>query len=118
MAKKRKGKKSGSAGKKNTKFVFWIAGAIAVAAVALFASGTIPFGGSEEKKGKSFQLTERETRPVLNPFQFNGQTRRAYAAAKKYPEILNELFCYCYCDASPFHHKTLLSCFTEKHGAG
>lgn len=71
-----------------------------------------------QDSGKSFQLTEKETRPVLDPAMFTGQTRAAYAVAKKYPEVLNEVFCYCYCDQPPFRHKTLLSCFTEKHGAG
>lgn len=68
--------------------------------------------------GKSFQLKGKETRPVLDPAMFTGQTRAAYAAAQKYPDVMNEVFCYCYCDQPPFHHTTLLSCFTEQHGAG
>ena len=74
--------------------------------------------GCAKQEGKSFNLTEKETRPVLNPAMFTGQTRMAYAAAKKIPEVMNEVYCYCYCDEPPFNHKTLLSCFTEKHGAG
>jgi hypothetical protein len=71
--------------------------------VVLLASGNIVFSGSEVK---------------LDPSQFTGQARAAYAAAKKYPEVMNQVFCYCYCNAPPFKHKTLLSCFTDKHGAG
>jgi hypothetical protein len=89
----------------------WILLAVfAVAAsLALFAC---------QSEGKSFQLKGKETRPVLDPAMFTGQTRAAYAVAKKYPDLLNEVFCYCYCDQPPFHHLTLLSCFTENHGAG
>jgi hypothetical protein len=118
MAKKRKSKKPKEPEKKNKKIVYWIVGAAAVAIAAVLVAGNLPSGKTEQEQSKSFQLTDRETRPVLDPFLFSGQVRMAYAAAKKYPEILNEVFCYCYCDASPFYHKTLLSCFTDKHGAG
>jgi hypothetical protein len=72
----------------------------------------------QNDSGKSFQLKAKETRPVLDPAMFTGQARAAYAAAKKYPDLMNEVFCYCYCDQPPFQHSSLLSCFTEKHGAG
>jgi hypothetical protein len=117
MGKKNKGKKSKVPAKKASP-IPWIIAAIAVVAAVLAATGNIPFMSSEAEAGKSFNLTEKETRPVLDPAMFSGQVRMAYAAAKKYPEILNEVFCYCYCDAAPFNHKTLLSCFTGKHGAG
>ncbi len=103
--------------KKNSP-VPWIVAAVVVVIAALAISGNLPFGEGEKETGKSFNLTGKETRPVLDPAMFTGQTRMAYAAAQKYPEILNEVFCYCYCDADPFNHHTLLSCFTENHGAG
>jgi hypothetical protein len=111
-------RKKNNAPTKKASPVPWIIAAIAVVAAVLAATGNIPFMGSKAEAGKSFNLTGKETRPVLNPSMFSGQVRMAYAAAKKYPEILNEVFCYCYCDAAPFNHKTLLSCFTDKHGAG
>ncbi len=86
---------------------------LAVLGVALLA-----FSGCAKESGKSFNLTGKETKPVLDPAMFTGQVRAAYAAAKKYPEMMNEVFCYCYCDQPPFDHNTLLSCFTDKHGAG
>jgi len=89
---------------------FMLAAFMVAASLALLAC--------QSDSGKSFHLTGKETRPVLDPAQFTGQTRAAYAAAQKYPEIMNEVFCYCYCDQPPFHHSTLLSCFTENHGAG
>ena len=97
---------------KNCRSRIWILVAVfaVVTSLALFAC--------QSDSGKSFQLKGKETKPVLNPAMFTGQVRAAYAAAKKYPDQMNEVFCYCYCDQPPFKHHTLLSCFTEKHGAG
>ena len=93
--------------------------AVAVVAIAALAiSGNLPFLGEAKETGKSFNLTGKETKPVLDPAMFTGQARLAYAAAKKYPDLMNEVFCYCYCDQPPFNHDALLSCFTDKHGAG
>ena len=112
MGKKSKGHKNGEPGKKNRPAPWIIA--ILVVVVAAFAISC----STEKETGKSFNLTGKETRPLLDPARFTGQTRMAYAAAAKYSEYLNEVYCYCYCDQPPFHHKTLLSCFTDKHGAG
>lgn len=117
MAKKSGSKKGGDKSKKSSPLPWIIAGVVIVLA-ALAVSGYLPFMAGEQETGKSFQLTAKETKPVMDPALFNGQTRLAYAAAQKYPEILNEVYCYCYCDEPPFHHKTLLSCFTDRHGAG
>lgn len=94
----------------------YVIGAVVLIIVVLALAGKLLFYGGE--KGKSFLLTGKETRPVLDPTMFTGMTRAAYEAAQQYPEALNEVFCYCYCDQSPFHHKSLLSCFVDKHGAG
>ncbi len=96
-------------------FIIIVAG-IAVIAVILIAIGVIPV--NKVDKGRSFQITEKETRPVLDPSLFTGMTRQAYAVAKKYPDAMNEVYCYCYCNEPPFNHKSLLSCFTDEHGAG
>ena len=66
----------------------------------------------------SFSVTGGESRPVLDPDLFTGRTREAYQAAKEIPHILDKLFCYCFCHNVPFEHKSLLSCFVTKHGAG
>lgn len=113
----KKGKKSKAPEKKNSP-VPWIIAAVVVVIAALAVSGNLPFGDSAKETGKSFNLSGKETRPVLDPAMFSGQTRLAYTAAKKYPDIFNEVHCYCYCDEPPFNHKSLLSCFVEKHGAG
>ncbi len=118
MSKKGKNKKSKTPAKKSKNLVPWIAGAIILSVAVLAISGNLPFIGAEREAGKSFNLDGEETRPVLDPYMFIGQARAAYAAAKKYPDVLNQVFCYCFCNAEPFNHKTLLSCFTDKHGAG
>lgn len=117
MGKKNKSKKGKTLEKKSS-LIPWIIAAVVVVIAGLAISGNLPFIEGGKETGKSFNLTGKETRPVLDPAMFKGQTRLAYAAAKKYPELLNEVYCYCYCDQPPFKHKTLLSCFTDKHGAG
>jgi hypothetical protein len=92
---------------------------IAVIIVAgLFLVVANPFEKkSSTTQTRSFLVLGGETRPVLAPEQFTGMTREAYAAAKAIPEILDKVYCYCYCDDPPFNHKSLLSCFVEFHGA-
>ncbi|UCE78086.1 MAG: hypothetical protein JSV13_06055 [Nitrospiraceae bacterium] len=116
MGKKDKNKK-GKQAKKNTGTVIWIIGAIAIFAVIVLVTGNFPFGGVDEQKGRSFSVQGGETRPTLSPSLFTGKTMAAYAIAKKYPEILDQVYCYCYCDDPPFHHKSLLSCFVDRHAA-
>ncbi len=118
MGKKSRRKKTKEPEKKSKSPIPWIIGAVLIVIVILVATGNLPFSGDEKEKGKSFNLTGKETRQVLDPSMFTGVVRAAYAAAKKYPELMNEVFCYCYCHEPPFNHKTLLSCFTEKHGVG
>jgi hypothetical protein len=56
---------------------------------------------------------------VLDPLQFSdARTRQAYMAAARHPDVLDQVFCYCGCEKSPFLHKSLLSCFATQHGAG
>jgi len=55
--------------------------------------------------------------PTLDPAQFkdNRATFVAYALAAKIKEILYQVPCYCGCDKEE-GHKSLLDCFTGKHG--
>jgi hypothetical protein len=72
-------------------------------------AASLALGGDLPRKG--------ETRPVLPPEMFRGAVRRAYQAARELPDLFDKLYCYCYCDRS-FGHKSLLSCYATKHGAG
>lgn len=104
--------------KRRTNAFLWIGGVILAAIIFFALSGHIPLIGIGGKKGKSFSVRGGETRPVLHPSLFKGMASAAYAAAKKYPGVMDQVFCYCKCDEPPFNHKSLLSCFTDNHGKG
>src|SRR6267154_2159072 len=58
----------------------------------------------------------KELPQVLDPNQFKDpNTRKAYQIAKDNPRLLLQLPCGCGCDISD-GHKSLLSCYTDKHG--
>ena len=84
--------------------------ALSVAAV-FFISRPDSGGGGQRLPGQLI-----ETRPVLPYSQFSGKTATAYRYAAETPEVVDRQFCYCYCEKS-FGHKTLLTCFTDDHGA-
>jgi len=117
MAEKGRHRKK-AAEKKSKGSVVWIIFTLSVLILALAVTGRIPFTDSNKQDGKSFHVKGGETRHVVDPSIFTGLTRAAYAAAQKYPEVLDQVYCYCDCSEPPFYHKSLLSCFTENHGAG
>lgn len=117
MSKKKKARKSDTSKKNNVNAVLWIAGAVALIIAVLAVSGNLPFLKGAET-GKSFSVKGGETRAVLDASMFTGQTRAAYEAARKYPQVLDQVYCYCYCNEPPFNHVSLLSCFVSDHGAG
>ncbi|NQT69502.1 MAG: hypothetical protein HQ552_07965 [Desulfobacteraceae bacterium] len=55
-----------------------------------------------------------ETRPTLSPALFVGKAARTYKIARENPELLDSIYCYCNCKKS-FGHKSLLTCFVDKH---
>ncbi len=57
-----------------------------------------------------------ETRQTLAPRLFPGNVARAYAVAREIPEILDKIYCYCKCQEN-IGHKSLLTCFVDKHGS-
>ncbi len=82
-------------------------------------SGYLVYGRTGNGPGRSFQVQGGETRPVLEPVQFPAKgTRLAYAAARQHREVMDHLYCYCFCDRPPYFHKSLLSCYTGTHAAG
>ena len=118
--KRRKGQKEShnKSSKKRKIFLVLISGIISVTLILLVLSGHVPFQKMISKKGKSFYVKGGETRPVLSPSFFVGMASEAYAAARQYPEVMDQVFCYCKCDEPPTLHKSLLSCFTDRHGEG
>ncbi|MCC6545376.1 MAG: hypothetical protein IT392_12915 [Nitrospirae bacterium] len=78
-----------------TGFLFWLMPAIAsLAATAI--------GG--------------EKRPVLSPALFKGKTAYTYQIAREIPAVLDNIYCYCHCQKHSGHN-SLLSCYTDEHGA-
>jgi hypothetical protein len=66
-----------------------------------------------------------ERAPILDPKRFADTSKYepevapAYEVARKYPQTLDRLHCFCECQESMTHrHKTLLTCFTSTHAAG
>lgn len=67
--------------------------------------------------------TCKERKPTLDPSLFargyEPEVQPGYDIARKYPATLDKLHCFCECAENPmFHHKTLLTCFTDTHAAG
>ena len=57
-----------------------------------------------------------ETRPLMSDAVFIGRVAEAYRIAAEIPKVIDSLFCYCYCKKN-HQHKTLLTCYTNKHGS-
>ncbi len=89
-----------------------------------------PAKGTAAKAAPAAAATEKnscgaclERGAVLDPGKFsswdNPDVKKSYEAAKKYPDTMDRLHCFCECKESPReHHKTLLTCFTNEHAAG
>ena len=55
---------------------------------------------------------------TLAPEQFSDPAvREVYQVARDHPKLLMQMPCFCYCDRPGLDHKSLLSCFVDKHGA-
>jgi Protein of unknown function with PCYCGC motif len=66
-----------------------------------------------------------ERRPTLDPALFADRriyepdVKPAYQVARQIPATIDRLHCFCECAESPqFQHKTLLTCFADRHAAG
>lgn len=57
-----------------------------------------------------------ENKPLLSPEPFRGKTAYTYQIAKEIPDVLDNIYCYCHCQKHS-GHKSLLSCYTDKHAA-
>lgn len=103
--------------------------AVLVAVASAAAAGQKPAGQKPAVKkaapasGACTKCVEKGA--VLDPRLFSDTTKYeaevvpAYEAARKYPQIMDRLHCFCECQESMVHrHKTLLTCFTTDHAAG
>ena len=62
------------------------------------------------------KLKGGETKPVLSPARFSGKTASSYKVAQENPELMDAMYCYCYCKKT-IGHKSLLSCFADGHAS-
>jgi hypothetical protein len=93
---------------------------------AVLATGAIaaaPTKKAAPPQNSCATCTERGV--VLDPGRFSDtriyepQVKPAYEIARKYPQTLDRIHCFCECQESMTHrHKTLLTCFTSDHAAG
>lgn len=72
--------------------------------------------GLTEEEDKYPKSLGGEMRKTLSPGYFYGKTGKAYQSAKEIPQILDGIYCYCHCQKHS-GHKSLLSCFVDKHGS-
>ena len=59
---------------------------------------------------KTTRIGGGEMGPIVSTAYFTGQIREAYATAAEIPEVLDHLYCYCYC-AEDHGHRSLRTCF-------
>jgi len=67
-----------------------------------------------QKKIKSLKGNER--RMTLMPALFTGKVAMAYQIARENRDLLDTMYCYCYCEKN-IGHKSLLSCYADRHAA-
>lgn len=101
----------------------------ALALILLLAPALSLLGDTAQAKSKAGSASKssctdcKETRPTLDPQLFakgyDAEVKEGYEIARKIPATLDKLHCFCECAESPmFQHKTLLTCFVDKHAAG
>ena len=101
------------------------------AASLVLAAGLITAAAPRKRPTPAKSVAENgcpacvEKRPVLDSGLFSDRTIYepevvpAYQVARKIPATLDRLHCFCECAENPqLRHKTLLTCFTDRHAAG
>lgn len=88
---------------------------VLIIGVALLVAGGIIWYSMKEPATDTRAALPKPSVTTLDPEQFTGQARLAYAAAREVPEVLAQLPCYCGC-MSGFGHRNNLDCFHDLHG--
>ena len=100
-----------------------------LSAILLLAPAVSLLGDTAKSKSQAGSSSKtscadcKENRPTLDPKLFakgyDVEVKEGYEIARKIPATLDKLHCFCECAESPmFQHKTLLTCFVDKHAAG
>lgn len=91
--------------------------ALGLGATALVRRNRPSVALAPQTSGTAEPYKLRETQPVLSAGLFSGAAAVAYQRAAEIPQVLDQLYCYCRCKEN-FGHKSLLTCFATRHGAG
>lgn len=113
-SRRRAERKGGSGG--NARWPLVLLGALVVG-VGSYAFFTAPALFTKSPAGVRHRVPGGERRPTLSPALFGGVVARAYQIAREIPEVLDELYCYCFCIEN-HGHRSNLSCFVDSHAAG
>ena len=101
---------------KGIKGVVALTGAAILVVAIVYASYTSSNSQPSDGQLAAAGDAAAKLRITLDPNQFQGTVREAYAVAEKDPALLAQLHCYCGCDKSD-GHKNLLDCFRDTHGS-
>jgi Protein of unknown function with PCYCGC motif len=103
----------------------WIPSALllAVSVLAITAAAPKPKAATPSPSPTNACSSCAERRPTLDPALFargfEPEVALGYEIARAIPATLDRIHCFCECAESPrFRHKTLLTCFTDRHAAG
>ena len=125
MSKKKKSNKGNPKGEevekgRNTKtpiiIAFSVIIVIAVVVVVFQLKGTSKKTTDSVSAVDDQSLRKGETRETLSPSMIaDPYVASMYQAAIDIPHVFDSLKCYCFCERKPFYHKSLLSCFVDRH---
>ena len=76
----------------------------------------IQSGNPDEIQKKIKSLKGNERKMTLMPALFTGKVAMAYEIARENRDLLDAMYCYCYCEKN-IGHKSLLSCYADRHAA-
>ena len=109
-------KKTGNQGSPQQKYFAIFLSAIILAFSIVIAYFAFFSPSAKERQELKTLWKGSETGTILPASQFTGRAAEAYAVAAKDPELLDYMFCYCYCEQN-YGHKSLRTCFTSEHAA-
>jgi hypothetical protein len=109
-----KGKKRSGAKRGGLRLAGVVVGLTLIVGAWVYVSNPSRSSDIQPKDGSAY--VRRETKPILSPALFVGQTEKAYQVAQEIPDVIDQLYCYCECDKHS-GHRSLLSCYTDNHAA-
>ena len=108
---------------RTTRFVGPVLGLVLLVFAVAIGVGSPAARKNPTKTPVNSCVTCLERRPILDSFLFRSvsdrDVPRAYEAARRYPDLIDRIHCFCECmENQQEGHKTLLTCFTNEHAAG